>query len=378
MANNPLQDIHRQAEAEFQPYGDVEIVSTFGEPPAEYAAVRKGCGMMDLPQRGVLELTGKDRLGFLNNLLSNQTYSKETKSGLPAGKGVYAFLLNAKSGRIVTDLNVIERGDRTWLELDVRLIDTLKQSLDRYLFAEQVKMGNRGGELHEIALHGPRAAEVLTSIGIEGVAALQPLDSVASTLFDVEAVIWRDDPAAVAGYHLIIPADAARKVWMEFLTRFGPTGGETKRQLRPIGWAAFNAARIEGGRPIFGIDFDDSILPHETGPLLNRAVSFTKGCYPGQEIVARMHARQQIARKIAGVRVEGGYLPLAGAKFYDDKGNEIGGVTSSTIAPVLSNAAIAIGLLKKPFFNVGAVVQVPAEGEMRNATVVEMPFVQPK
>src|SRR5688572_5501863 len=128
MPANPLHDLHRQAEAEFQPYGDVEIVSTFGEPPAEYAAVRKGCGMMDLPQRGLLELTGKDRLPFLNNLLSNQTYSKETKTGLAAGKGVYAFLLNAKTGRIVTDVNVIERGDRTWLELDVRLIDTVKQT----------------------------------------------------------------------------------------------------------------------------------------------------------------------------------------------------------------------------------------------------------
>jgi glycine cleavage system aminomethyltransferase T len=88
-----------------------------------------------------------------------------------------------------------------------------------------------------------------------------------------------------------------------------------------------------------------------------------------------MHARQQVARKIAGVRVDGGHLPLAGAKFYDDKGNEIGGVTSSTIAPVLSNAAIAIGILKRPFFNPGTVVKVPAEGEMRNATIVEMPFV---
>ena len=375
MATNPLQDIHRQAEAEFQPYGDVEIVSTFGEPPAEYAAVRKGCGMMDLPQRGVLELTGKDRLTFLNNLLSNQTYSKETKTGLPAGKGVYAFLLNAKTGRMITDLNVIERGDRTWLELDARLIDTLRQTLDRYLFAEQVKMGNRSAEIHEIALHGPRAAEVLKEVGVDGIDALRSLDSLAANVFGVDVVIWRDDPAAVPGYHLVIPADAARKVWMEFLTRFGPTDGETKRKLRPIGWAAFNAARIEGGRPIFGIDFDDSILPHETGPLLERAVSFTKGCYPGQEIVARMHARQQVARKIVGVRVEDGFLPVAGAKFYDEKGNEIGGVTSSTISPVLSNAAIAIGILKKPFFNVGTVVQVPAEGEMRKASVVEMPFV---
>src|SRR5947209_8400122 len=104
---NPLHALHQQAEAEFQPYATTEIVSTFGEPQAEYAALHKGCGMIDLPQRGLLELTGKDRLAFLNNLLTNQTYDKQTKTGLAAGKGVYAFFLNTK-GRIVTDMNVIE------------------------------------------------------------------------------------------------------------------------------------------------------------------------------------------------------------------------------------------------------------------------------
>src|SRR5438067_12524602 len=98
---NPLLELHRQAEAEFQPYGDVEIVSTFGEPPAEYSAIRKACGMIDLPFRAFIEVTGKDRLPFLNNLLSNQVYDKQTKSGLPAGAGVYAFLLHAKSARTI-------------------------------------------------------------------------------------------------------------------------------------------------------------------------------------------------------------------------------------------------------------------------------------
>jgi folate-binding protein YgfZ len=163
---------------------------------------------------------------------------------------------------------------------------------------------------------------------------------------------------------------------MEFLARFGPTDRVGVRKVRPAGWAAFNATRIEAGRPMFGIDFDDSILPHETGPALERAVSFTKGCYPGQEIVARMHARQQVARRIAGIRVEDGGLPLAGAKVFDDKGNEIGGVTSSTVSPILSNAAIALALLKKPHFTTGSIVAVPAEGEMRKATVIDTPFLK--
>src|SRR4051794_8821473 len=91
---NPLHDLHRQAEAEFQSWASIEIVSTFGEPQAEYAALHKGCALVDLPQRGVIEVTGKDRLPFLNNLISNEVYSKQMKSGIAAGRGVYAFLLN--------------------------------------------------------------------------------------------------------------------------------------------------------------------------------------------------------------------------------------------------------------------------------------------
>jgi folate-binding protein YgfZ len=369
--SNVLLDIHRQAEAEFQPYGDIEIVSTFGEVPAEYSAVRKSCGLLDLPFRGIIELTGKDRWTFLNNLISNQVFDKQTKTVLTAGAGVYAFLLNAKSGRIIADMNVIERGDRTLLELDARLVKTVADAIEKYHFAEQVKIASRADDLHEIALHGPGGAAIL------GTPELAPNASAAVNLFGHDCIVWRDDVAGVPGHHVIVPTDAARPIWMELLSRFGQSDQIGKRQLRAIGWAAFNATRIEAGRPIFGIDFDDTILPHESGPLLDRAVSFTKGCYPGQEIVARMHARQQVARKIAGIRFEGDTLPIAGAKITDDAGNEIGGVTSSTISPVLSNAAIALGILKRPHFNVASAVHVPAEGEIRNATVVDLPFVKP-
>src|SRR5436309_15292680 len=108
---NPLHALHAQAEAEFQAYEQLEIVSTFGQPEAEYAAIRKSAAIMDLPQRGILEVTGKDRLEFLNNLITNQTWDAKTKTGLPAGTGVYTYFLNLK-GRIVADTNVLEVGDR--------------------------------------------------------------------------------------------------------------------------------------------------------------------------------------------------------------------------------------------------------------------------
>jgi folate-binding protein YgfZ len=371
---NPLIDLHRQAEAETQAYGEIEIVSTFGEPQAEYAAIRKACGLMDLPQRGILELTGKDRLPFLNNLISNQIWDKQAKQPIEAGRGVYAYLLDARSGKILTDMNVLERGDHTWVELETRMVDTVRAALDKYLFAEQVKLTSRATDLHQVALHGPGAKDLLASVC--GFAELQPLESTTAQLFDIPVTVWRDDPTGAPGYFLIVPAAEAPRLWNALIEKFGQPAQLGKRAIRPIGWAAFNATRIEAGRALFAIDFDSSILPAETGDLLSRAVSFTKGCYPGQEIVARMHARQQIAKKIVGIKMESDALPIAGAKIFDANQNEIGGITSSTVSPILSNVALCLGILKRPHFNVGIPVNIPAEGGMRKGTVVELPFLK--
>jgi folate-binding protein YgfZ len=372
---NPLYPVHQQAEAEFQPYADIDIVSTFGEPQAEYAAIRKACGLLDLPQRAVIELTGADRLSFLNNLLTNQTWDKQTRQPIPPGQVVYAFLLNAKTGRIITDVNVLELGERTLLEVEVRLVPTVMAALEKYLFGEKVQIANRLGELHEIALYGPGAAAVVnqsldTPIELSG-----PMTCAAARTQNQDVIVWRDDPCGVSGFHLIVPTAAARSIWMHLLTRFASGADVGKRPLRPVGWAALNTTRIEAGRPLFGIDFDDATLPAETGPLLNRAVSFTKGCYPGQEVVARMHARHQVARQIAGIRMEGPALPIAGGQVFDAEQNVVGAITSSTISPVLSGAAITLGMVKRPLFNVGSALRIPAEGAVHDARVVELPFL---
>jgi len=228
---------------------------------------------------------------------------------------------------------------------------------------------------HEMALHGPGASRVLEAAG----ASLDlPELGVASTrLFDVDVIVWRDDVTGSPGYHVIVPVEHAATVWRELVTRFGTSESLGKRSLRPIGWAAFNATRIEAGRPLFGIDFDDSILPAETGALFARAVSVTKGCYLGQEIVARMHARGQVARQIVGLKLDTDDLPIAGAKVFDERGNEVGGITSSTLSPLLSDTGVCLGYVKRPFVAAGTKVQVPAEGALREATVTQLPFLVP-
>lgn len=371
---NPLYALHERAEAEFQPYDRVQIVTTFGEPEAEYAAIHKSAALIDQPQRGILELTGKDRLPFLNNLLTNQTWDKATKKSLEPGQGVYGFFLS-RNGRIVADVNVIERGDRTLLEADARVVEPLRVAFDKYIFTEQVKLTNRVGASHEIALHGPGALDILCQATGSHIPELAPLVSAQATMGDATLTVWRDDVCGVPGYHLVFDIEWAVPVWESLSLRFGESKELGKRPLRPAGWAAFNAARIEAGRPIFGIDFDDSVLPHETGQIA-RAVSFTKGCYLGQEIVARMQARGAFARQLVGIKMADDALPIAGAIIQDDLDNQIGGITSSTISPILSGAAICLGYLKKQFTPIGTVVNIPAEGKMRKASVVETPFVK--
>jgi folate-binding protein YgfZ len=372
--SNPLLDLYRHTDAEFQPYGNVEIAAHFGAPPVEYAAIHKNCALMDWPQRGILEVAGPDRLPFLNNLLTNQLWNKETKTGLSAGQGVYAFLLNTK-GRIEADMNVLELGDKTWLEMDARLIEPVRLVLDRHLFAEKVTPASRVGQLHQIALQGPLALRIAEETLGQPIGQLPPLGSKVIDRPDGQVVLWRDDPAGVPGYYLIAPVPLIRRLWSDLWQRF-ETGVPGRREVRPVGWAAWNAARIEAGRVLYGIDFDASILPAETGRF-EQAVSVTKGCYLGQEIVARMYARKVVARQLAGLRINSGELPLAGTKIFDAEQNEIGGVTSSTVSPLLGQAAIAIGLLKRGFFDVGTRVRIPAEGAMREAEVVQMPFLPP-
>jgi folate-binding protein YgfZ len=368
---NPLRQFHEQAEAEFQQYGEIEIVCTFGEPQAEYAAIHKGCALIDLPQRGILEATGADRIDFLNRFLTNELIGKESKKALAVGTGAYAFLLNNK-GRIVADVNVIERGDRTLLETDARNLTALRDVLEKHVFSEEVKFESLLEKKHQISLHGPTAADILRQI-VPGWTDLPLLGSAAARIGADDVVIWRDDPCGVPGYYIITSAESAGKVWMQIVASFS-SGEPGKRAVRPAGWAVFNTVRIEAGRPMFGIDFDATVLPAETGQL-QRAVSFTKGCYLGQEIVARMYARGQVARQIVGFRMQEDALPIAGAPIVDEQQNQIGGVTSSTISPVLSNASIGLAMVKAAFSKPGATLRIAAEGAIRPAAVVELPFV---
>ena len=384
-------------------WGATPLVATFGQPQIEYSAVRKACGLMPRPERGLIEVTGRDRHSFLNNLLTNGLVGKETKQPLPPGHGCYAFLLNLK-GRVVADCHVLEvpGGDRTLLDVDRAAAAMLVEVIDGYRFAEKVKLKDVSADWQSVALHGPTATDILAAAA-DGPAAFEPTPDDFPATVDVpvalarfagvEAVAYRDDICGVPGVHLWLPADRVVGVWDDLTTRFGETLDDRRfgeRRLTPLGWAMFNACRIEAGRPLLGVDFPAAppsragksredppkggALPAETGRLFDRAVSVTSGCYLGQEVVARMHARRVTAKQIVGIRMADDALPTAGVPVEVDDG-EVGTVTSSTISPVLSAACLCLATIKRPHFEIGTKVTIPAEGRNAAGEVVALPFL---
>ena len=390
---------------EWTAWREVPIISTFGHPQAEYAAIRKGTGLIDLAQRGIIEFTGPDRIGFLNNLLTNALLDPAKNQPISPGHGCYAFFLNLK-GRIVADVRVLEvGGDRTLLECDRQAADMLVSAFDLYLFAEKVKLRNRSAEMHELALHGARALSLLDA-AVDAPFSFNPpppdfpatfdLPTANVTIAGAPIIAWREDLCGVPGVQLLVNRDDARRVWEDLVYRFGRAEDDRepgRRRLWPVGWAMFNACRIEAGIPLLGIDFAAAppsrpgqkaeqvpetrggTLPAETGPLFARAVSVSGGCYLGQEVVARMHARSALARRIAGIRMEEDALPSAGVEVEVD-GQPVGIVTSSTLSPVLSGACLALAMVKRPHFQPGTRVTVPAEGRRAAGTIVELPFIR--
>ena len=355
MTNSPIQEFHQQAQAEMQDYFGAEIVSTYGRLPLEYAAAFRSAAVMDRGFRAVIEISGADRQGFLNSLLTAELVKRDGSPTLLKGNWRFAFLLDRK-GRLIAEMNVLETGERCLLDLDARLTEVVMKELERYHFRERVTI-RVAAELWQMAVYGPAAAKALAEAGLAEAGRLLPGQCAVAA----SVVVWRDDLGDAPGYGLLVDVAEGKKVWERLMS--GPA------KAVPIGWAAYNAVRIEAGRALFGIDYDNTFLPAETGQL-DRGVSFTKGCYPGQEIVARMQARDQRARQVVRLRM-GQELPLAGAKVMDANGNEVGVITSSTICPRLSGRVLAMACVKKGANEVGTTLKVPAEGAMHEAVAEE-------
>ena len=373
--NNPLDALHEQAEAAFLPYGShARVVESYGEVEAEYAAIRKGAALMDAPHRSLAILTGKDRLSFLHNKVTNDT------NKLVAGSGCYAYLLNLK-GRIVMDMNILQTEEATLVEIDRRLTQDFVQAMEKFVFTEDVRVLDGSEQLGRLTLLGPKASLLLKRVMDAGVETInEPFCHAKRMIGKTTVTVFRNDLAGEPQYELIVPRDQMVDLWQVLHEAGGhEETGDNDLNLRAIGWSAFNTARIEAGTPLYGIDITDNHLPMETAHWYARAVSITKGCYLGQEIVARMHAHHAVARMLVGLRIKGEKLPVAGTDIFDGGGaaaQQVGIVTSSCTSPMLGNVPVAMGYVKKAFSTAGKEVELLAEGARVNAEVTGLPLWQ--
>lgn len=368
----------KPADLEYLPYGPsdqpeqmCEVVATFGEVEAEYAAIRRGAGLMDCPQRGTLLVTGEDRTAFLNSMLTNEL------KDLTAGTARRAFWLN-RQGRIDADVTVVETGEHVLIDVDIHQAQATLESLDKFIFTEDATIKNVSDEMHRISIHGPRVLEVIAQASGDEDFRLNDGCCAKIIIADHELIIARMDVTGDIGVELFVPLDHTAAVWQRLLETDESLGKPGER-VRPIGWYAFNIARIEGGTPLFNIDFGPTNLPHETGVLRER-VSFTKGCYLGQEIVARMESLGKPKQTLVGLRVSSDLLPIAGAQVFakdesGEMGDQIGVVTSSTLSPMLGASPIAFAMLKTAHAELGNAVLVNAEGEQVAAGVHALRFL---
>ena len=383
-------------EVEYLPFGPAdgdgaptcEVPAQFAEVELEYAAIRSGAALVDCPQRGTLVMRGADRVDFLNRLVTQDI------KRLADGGVARAFLINRK-GRIDADLVVARLADALVVDTLAHDVAALHEALARMHFGEDVSFELRGATHARIAVHGPKAEAGLKALGLaapgsaapgsaaagfaapgsavpapDAPAHAVPPDAWSAPLGDARAEVWRSGELGAPGFELSVPMAQAASVWRSLVT-FG---------ARPAGWFATNTARLEAGTPYFRIDFGPTNLPHESGVLASR-VSFTKGCYPGQEVVARMQNLGKPKQRLVGLRIEADLLPVADAQVFaagegSSLGDQVGVVTSSGIAPMLGAVPVAFAMVSSSAYAEGTRVMVNAEGEQAPATVCALRFLE--
>ncbi len=370
---SPVHDHHEQRDAYFLPYGDEAcastVVETFGDLDMEYAALRKGCVIFDENHMGTIEITGTERLAFLNNMLTAKV------DDLKPGQGRWSFWLNRK-GRIDADLCLAETEERMFVRVDRHIATATAKSLDAFLFAEDVEIRDTSETMHRFAIHGPTATKLLSAV-LGGSIELEPMSNTTLDWDGHPVVVSRDDLCGEIGLSVIVGREQVPAFYTA-LMEIAEQHPELK--ARPSGWMAINAARVEAGRPLFNLDFGSSNLPVESG-IIDERVHFAKGCYLGQEVVARMHARGACARKVVGVRIEDQRItqdqteikqPTTGSQVFEvgkETETPVGIVTSSTISPMLGAIPICFAMIKTGHESAGTELSISAEGAIVRGVV---------
>jgi folate-binding protein YgfZ len=348
----PLYAEAARAGAAFTDDGRWQVPAHFGDAAAEYRAAHAGAAAFDQSPRGKVEVSGPDAPRFLHNLSSNDVLN------LAPGAGCEAFLMTAKA-RVVAYLLLYHLpapggGPAFWLDLAPEMAPKVIRHLDYYLISERVEFTDHTTALAQVHVAGPRAGDVLGRVAA-GLPPLEDLHAAHAGGPGGTLQVRRHDGLGVPGYDILCQAFAAAPLW-EALLAAG---------ARPAGREAYEALRVEAGTPAYGVDIDENTFAPEAGRTA-RAISYTKGCYLGQEPIVMARDRGQVNRTLLHVTLPAGPVPPGSPLFRD--GKEVGRVTSS-VRPPGKDAAVGLAYVRRGSQDPGTALEVEVAGRRHPCTV---------
>jgi aminomethyltransferase len=359
MKQSRLHDFHAKLGATFEEVTGWDMPAYYGKWAEEYQAVREAVGLSDLSHRGKIRVTGDDRVKWLQGLISNDILP------LQPGQGRYSSFLTHK-GKMLSYFRVYTLPDSLWVEDVGEVGDATFQALRKFLlYGIKAKMENCAESWGLLLVSGPKAcATVSAAFGVE-MSDLTPVSAITAKIGGHTSLVLRTEETGEDDLEILLPVDTLSTAW-ERLMEAGRTYG-----IKAIGGHAREALRIEAGLPKAGPDLNEEIVPPEAN-LEGKAFSLNKGCYPGQEVVARMDTYGNVRRHLVGLVVNGSIVPPKGTKLYSGD-REVGWVSSATDSPHL-RTPIALAFPLRDFSASGTILTIEVGGTRHNATVQALPF----
>jgi folate-binding protein YgfZ len=323
----------------------------------EYAALRRGAMLVDRSHRTRMTFEGDRRAETLTGLVTNDV------GALAPGTGMYAAALTPR-GKIIADVRIVARDSDLLVDVPVRAAAGWLAMIKKYVNPRATRYADRSDAVADIGLFGAHARAIAAAIGgvsADALAALAPYAHVPGSLDGTAIVVVRVPDIGVEGYELFVPTEVRAPLWRRAL-ELGAV---------PAGLDAWDVARIEAGRPEWGIDIDESTIPQEANLDALHAISYTKGCYTGQETVARVHFRGHVNRHLRGLTYPGTNPLPHGAQLFDETDKAVGDVRSAAVSPRLGGVAIA--MVRREIMP-GSVLRARWDGGESSVVALELPF----
>jgi aminomethyltransferase len=337
----PLAATHARANAKMGVWFGCVLPDDFGSVAAEYRFVRETVGLIDKNYRAYLSFAGPDRVRYLNAILTNNI------KDLTVGQGIVSLLLNPQ-GHILAEIETYAFADKLFCVSYAMIRERLIEWLDKFIIMDDVTLTDETERYGTLALEGPKATALVQELSGVDLSRTADLFSQDGTVASIPCRIVRRSLGGIPGAEFVVAREKLQELWRVLLEAVHRNGGG------PVGYSAMSAIRLAQGIPWFGYDFGEKQIPHEAG-LQDSHISYTKGCYTGQEIVERVRSRGQVNRLRVQLLFSGDAPPEAGSPLTID-GKEVGYVTRSAKIPALSQV-IGMGYVRKEASAVGSTLQ---------------------